>query len=444
MTTVAMAQYASGGDFAPDGPPRFGGMTPVGTVLQNVVVCATEFARDTLLPIGRRLFASLALIAVVWTGIQVMFAGSFTIGEIISLVFLIGFPFAVLESYATPVGTPWGDMTFPDMVVSMGDVVGSTLVASTFEALNDTVADIAERLFSGEVLRTVGLEAASDTPGGESAASGVTGMFGSLFDLSGRFLSGDASAFFSPLTSAFEGIVLTWSFLVTMVLTFLLLLVPAVVGYASYLWGYVSFIVAIILGPLLVPWILIPQLSFLAWGWFRALLGAAVHMIVASVCFAVAAQLIMVPLVRFGSVYLSNPGQGAENVFSLRSMFLGTAGSVFIESAPLILIAWLGVFKIGEIANFIMSSGPMPQSGLSDRLGGVSRLRSMGASARTLGGAGRIAGSAAAVGGGRAAGSVAGGAVAGPVGVATAHVGATGAQAGLAGASRVLSQRTRR
>ena len=47
-----------------------------------------------------------------------------------------------------------------------------------------------------------------------------------------------------------------------------------------------SLLVAIVLGPVLIPWILVPQLQFLAWGWFRTLLGAGVHMMVAGACFA--------------------------------------------------------------------------------------------------------------------------------------------------------------
>ena len=409
LDTRAFAVFRPGGDFAADGRPRGGGMTPGGSILQLAAVCATEFARDSLLPIGRRLFASLALIAVAWTGIQVLFAGSFSIGQVISLAFLLGFPFAVLESYANPVGTPWGDMTFPDMVGTMGSAIGGGLVGSSFQSLNDTLSDIAARLFSTEALRSVGLDTVSEQAGPDESLSGggawdtVSGLVGGALGLPAAIR--DTLGFLLDLHT----------FVTLIALALLFIVLPAVVGYCSFLWGYVSYILAIILGPLLVPWILIPQLSFLSWGWFRSLVGASIHMLVASVCFAVAVQLLTVPLVRFSTVYLEDDRglTALQHAFSLGAsrVFL-----VFLESAPFLAIAWLGVFKVGEITNFIMSAGPMPEAGLSGRLGSAQRVRAIGGSASSVvtGGGGsavRAAGgaraAAAAAGAARRAGGVA-------------------------------------
>ena len=201
-------------------------------------------------------------------------------------------------------------------------------------------------------------------------------------------------------------------------------------AYCSYLWGYFSLLVAIILGPLLIPWVLIPQLQFLAWGWFRTLLGAGVHMMVAGACFAVVAQILMIPIIRFSTLVTLANSQPVVEAVSVHPVGLlaGTAGvalaaglAAITESLPLILVAYLGAFKIGEITGMIMNGGSMPASGIGDRMRSMGSMRSTGRSLGAI--AGRGAATAAA---GAAAGAATGG-------------------AGLAAvaAGRVLSQTTR-
>ena len=195
------------------------------------------------------------------------------------------------------------------------------------------------------------------------------------------------------------------------------------VAYCSYLWGYFSLLVAIILGPLLIPWVLIPQLQFLAWGWFRTLLGAGVHMMVAGACFAVVAQILMIPIIRFSTLVTLANSQPVVEAISVHPLGLlaGTAGvalsaglAAITESLPLILVAYLGAFKIGEITAMIMNGGSMPGSGISDRM---RSMRSMSSTGRSLGmiggrGAATAAGAAAAGVGAAAAGVATGGSAA--------------------------------
>ena len=91
--------------------------------MRAAVQCAESFAATNLVGIGMNIWGGLAIIITVWTGIQMMFGGGFAIGEVVSLVLLLGFPWAVLTFYNTAVGTPWGDMTFSTMVSGTGQVV---------------------------------------------------------------------------------------------------------------------------------------------------------------------------------------------------------------------------------------------------------------------------------------------------------------------------------
>ncbi|MYH29599.1 MAG: hypothetical protein F4137_12270 [Acidobacteria bacterium] len=402
------AAFDPGGDLGPDGPARDGGMIPPTSMIRAAVVCAEEFANTTMVPIGVRLFRSLAVIIVIWTGIQMMFSGSFAIGEVVSLVLLLGFPWAVLSFYAATVLTPWGNVSFTRMVSGMGENIAENLVDGVFIAVNDTVRDVWNRIWSAQVV----VDAANGSRSGSFASRAWDGMW--EFDLG----LGDHVEGLRDMFRSFQLVLLVG-------LVGLLLLVPMVVAYCSYLWAYLSLMVAIILGPVLIPWVIVPQMQFLAWGWFRAVLGAGIHMMVAGACFAVAAQIMLIPLVRFGAQVSNTDNAGLLSVATFLSLTATGPLSVIVESLPLIVVAYLGVFKIGEITAMIMNGGSMPASGIGDRMNSMGRLRGMAGSGRAL-----LAGG----GGGAAAAG----------GAARAALAATGVGAAVVAAGAVLSQSTKR
>ena len=140
----------------------------------------------------------------------------------------------------------------------------------------------------------------------------------------------------------------------------------------------------------IVPMILIPQLSFLFWGWFKTLLGASVHMMIAGAVFAVSVQLMTVPLLRLQGTFANVQNAEVWAALSVATP-LALYWSFVMETIPFWRLGMLGAFKVGELTSMIMNSGPMPSSGLGDRL---SQMRSMskGASgAAKLAGAGRMA-----------------------------------------------------
>ena len=425
-TSPETAAFRTGGDFAPDGPPRGGAFTPGNSFVRAAVQCAESFAAANLVGIGMNIWGGLAVIITIWTGIQMMFGGGFAVGEVVSLVLLLGFPWAVLTFYNTAVGTPWGNMTFSYMVSGMGQVVGARLVFGTFEAFQGTVYDAVTRIWSSETFQ--GALAQTEEESGDAAES--PGVLATLKGLITGAVEGVYSLLFGWIMGLIEAIARTIVVLLLALLFIGLLILPAVVAYCSYLWGYFSLLVAIILGPLLIPWVLIPQLQFLAWGWFRTLLGAGVHMMVAGACFAVVAQILMIPIIRFSTLVTAANSQPVVEAISVHPLGLlaGTAGvalaaglAAITESLPLILVAYLGAFKIGEITAMIMNGGSMPASGLGERMRSMGSMRSTGRSLGMM--AGRGAATAAATAG--------------------AAVATGGTAAAAVAAGRVLSQATR-
>ena len=362
------------------------------------------------MPIGLNIWQGLAIIITVWTGIQMMFGGGFALGEIVSLIFLLGFPLAVLTFYNSAAGTPWGPMTFIEMVYGMGRDVSVRLVNGVFTSFREVLTDVWRKIWATKVVEDTLRQ--GEGPGFWSTA----GRGALTFDLG-------LGETFRQFLSFLRGLWASVQLLILLIVMLFLLVIPAVVAYCSYLWGYMSLVVAVILGPLLIPWILVPQLQFLAWGWFRTLLGSAVHMMVAGATFAVVAQMLMIPLVRFGELMTEQKDDG---FFSFTTV-LASSGPivVLVESLPLILIAYLGAFKVGEITAMIMNGGSMPASGIGDRMRSVGSMGRLGRSGAALG---RGAASMAGAGGGRMAAAAAGG-------VAGAAVLAAG---------QVLSQSTKR
>ena len=234
------------------------------------------------------------------------------------------------------------------MVSGMGQVVGAQLVLGTFEAFQAVVYDAVTSIWSSETFK--GALAQTEEQAGDAAES--PGMLATLKGLLTGAVEGVYSLLFGWIMGLIEAIARTIVVLLLALLFIGLLIIPAVVAYCSYLWGYFSLLVAIILGPLLIPWVLIPQLQFLAWGWFRTLLGAGVHMMVAGACFAVVAQILMIPIIRFSTlVTLANAqpvveadlrASGGPAGRDGRRRAFGAGLAAITESLPLILVAYLG------------------------------------------------------------------------------------------------------
>ena len=372
-----MGAIGPGGDLGPDRPASITGLVTPTELLGNAHACAEDFAQQNIIDaFVWDIYWALALIIVIWTGLQVMFGGSFGIGEVVNLVLLLGVPFAILTWYADGVGTPWGDMTFTRMVTGMGITVSQDLIRGAFVNFNNAVWDVFGSYWDTIGLTETALGAGQSAEGADEGAS-RTGFIARLF----TDPVGTIAAPFIRVVTAIYQTVQTFFILLTLIA---LIVLPAVVAYCSFLWGYLSVLAAVIIGPLFVPMMLLPQLNFLFWGWFKTLLGASVHMMVAAAVFVVASQILTIPLFRFKAV-MDQLVPRADPAYWTGFAHTVHMASWMLETIPLVLIAWLGAFKIGELANMLMSGGAMPGSGLGDRVRGAQQLRSAGQSAMALG-----------------------------------------------------------
>ena len=414
---ACMNRYALPPELAPDRPQGIRAFQSPLPVVENALECANAFAGGEMRVHAQPFYYGLMIIVVVWTGVQVMLSGRFDFGEVLSLVLLLGFISMLWHSYPVPLGGPppiqpiwWAGgstLSFPLWVGSLGRFVADDLVAGTWEQVGRTWRN-GTLLWRAEAVVAESMEVACQASRSNEDALREAFAAG-IWDT-------QACEDFRSMSSA-RGATLAM-FLLYMLLGLLFGAVPLLVAFFSYLWGYFSLTIATIMGPLFIPFGLLPQTSFLLWGWIRAIIASTVQMMVGGAVFVITGSLLIVPIQRYLNSLGELMGTGAQ---LSAGEVMGRGMGSLVEFFPLAIIAMLGAFKAGELTSMILSGGGVPSSGIGQRAQG----------ARS---AGRAAGSA--VRGVGAMGGMAGGAVAGM---------ATGGAAMLAGAGRAaMSAVTRR
>ena len=60
-----------------------------------------------------------------------------------------------------------------------------------------------------------------------------------------------------------------------------MMLVLSAVVYAQVIWAQIALAILIILGPIFIPFLVFDPLSFLFWGWFRAMITYSLYAVIA-------------------------------------------------------------------------------------------------------------------------------------------------------------------
>ena len=376
------------------GPVRFD--SPL-AILQTGVECAHTFTADVIRPIGWTLLSGVALIIVVWTGIMVMFTGRFDLAQILNLILLIGFAIMVMNGFDDR-DNMWGDVSFPQFIFGQGELIGGVMVEATFEGFQFRVQQFFQNLTagtsgtgdSGPSLWAVGLGVVAG--GAFVLATGGVGLLPLLGAAAiGGITTVATSGGLGIMNSIMAGIE---SILIVIVV--LAGIIPAVILYCSYLWAYVGFMVAIVLGPLFVPWMLIPQLDWLFWSWLKSIVKMTVHLMVAATLFTICAEFATIPITRLSVRMMETNALAAAGEDSS----WGFMGFVVIFNSllvyiPLVVLMFLMCGKTGEMTGMLTEGQGMPTAGmqgLAARAGRTGIGQSMGGAAmKGLGGAAGLA-----------------------------------------------------
>ncbi|HEV3437653.1 MAG TPA: type IV secretion system protein [Gemmata sp.] len=193
--------------------------------------------------LGLNLFRALAIILIVWFGAKSALASAsggfgFQLDHFAALLMTISFGFAMITFYDRPL--PGMGVSFYHLVIDQGTNLANALN-------NGIVTELWNRL------NTIYFE--TEQPG------------------------------ISIAINALE--------ILRYVVTVLALAAAEIASFEVIAFGYVAAAIAVLLGPIFIPFFIVPKMEWLFWGWFKALLQYAFYPVVANAYIFVFGQLLI-------------------------------------------------------------------------------------------------------------------------------------------------------
>ena len=298
-------------------------MNPVENWQIFVNQLATAIAPQ-MMAAGMDLWRGLALIVIVWTGIQMALAGGgVNMAAIVRMVITLAIPLGMLEFYTVPLPWPGVTLTVPDVITGMGTWLHGVIVADAGERMLTELQTLFQGMYANLML----------TPE-------MPGILNPL-----RMWASLMSAIFSGMV----GLVLWLVILALMVVVYC-------VGLAQLVWAQLAIAIAVLLGPIFIPFLVLPPLSFLFWGWFKTLVTYSLYAAIAAAVFRVSSQVgaeVLRGLAAPGP-YLTPAGAGTLLQNFLMVMLFGVA-------------ALLASLQVGQFAAMLLSGSGTVASGAGTR-----------------------------------------------------------------------------
>jgi len=189
---------------------------------------------------GQNLFRTFATILVVWYGVKSALAAAggkhpFQFDDFASLLLTVSFGFAMVNYYSAPI--PGVGMSFHNLVTHESQFLANTINQTELQTVIEHVNDF---------------EARMDAPG-------VTDLLGTLF-----------YAVVIILLAAAQAVVIV------------------VIAY-----GFIATAVCVLLGPVFIPFFIVPKLEWLFWGWLRCFVQYAFYQVIAAAVVFIIGNLIL-------------------------------------------------------------------------------------------------------------------------------------------------------
>jgi hypothetical protein len=222
---------------------------------------------------GENMFRALATIMLAWFGIKTALgAGEFYAGmqfaRFASLVMMIAFGFAMINYYNTPI--PGIGVDFHHLVINQAEYLSNTISHDMLDTITSRVS-----AFEGTI----------EPPG-------ATLEFWTYFDY--------------------------WAII-------LLLSLAQAVAMVVALFGVIAAAVCVLVGPVFIPFFIVPQLDWLFWGWFRAFIQYAFYQVIA----AAVVYIIGNALTAFMDLYHGQPIPVGHQGALLAPLFIVIVASIY-------------------------------------------------------------------------------------------------------------------
>ncbi len=300
-------------------------------------------AAPPLLPLGQALWAGLASIVVVWTGLRIAFGGAnFNFWDIVRLILGLSIPLAMLRFYA--VNFPGVGLPFPAIIPAGANQIADLLRSDIITEMNASTLRLAEAFT-------------------QNMAAG-TAEGGGIFDVAGA------------IQAWLENTIMTivgWLGQLVLLIGFIGIYAIAM---AQVFWAQIAIAILVFLGPVLIPWLVFQPMAFLFWGWFRAMWTYSLYAIIATALMRVWCTL---SLTLLESLVADN--------LSYTDVLDGGVNVHFVAIIPLFAAAIMSASKVPELAGAI--------AGASASGGGMGSITSGAIAAATAkfgGKAGKLAG----------------------------------------------------
>ncbi len=189
---------------------------------------------------GQNLFRSFATILIAWYGLKSALSAAsgkhpFHFDNFASLLLTISFGFAMVNYYSTPI--PGVGASFHNLVTGESQFLAAKIDQAQLQTVIERVADFETRL---------------DSPG--------------WGDLVGTAIY---------------------------VVVIILLAAAQAIAIVVIAYGFIATAVCVLVGPVFIPFFIVPKLEWLFWGWFRAFIQYAFYQVIASAVVFIIGNLIL-------------------------------------------------------------------------------------------------------------------------------------------------------
>ena len=272
-----------------------------------------EAAGGEIFNTGNDLWLSLALIVVVLSGFKIAFSGNIQPWELVRVIIGLWIPWVMLQFYTTNI--PGMTTTFPGMIAAGGNWLHELLIGDAVYAMQTELGNLFKSL-----------DANMQT---QAQQGNVMGL----------------------LTGGLHGMITAMAGPLMLCVMFLMLLVMAAITYAQVIWAHVALAILTILGPIFIPFMVFEPLSFLFWGWFRAMITYSLYAVIAGAVLRVFSAV--------GIAYVTSLRNTNLDMQSLTDM-----GLWLLALVPLFVAGILASLKVGELASMLVTSAGAAGSGL--------------------------------------------------------------------------------
>lgn len=273
-------------------------------VLDNVI--NGSGAAATMLNTGNQIWRGLALILIVWTGARVAYSGNFQPWDIVKLLVALWWPWFMLQTYDIPI--PGIGLSFPQTIAGGGDWIAGLFAADIVSlVLSELSVMMAQQLTQIEVNW-------------------------SEFSLWQLFRGGSQLFIVAAQTT-----VVMWAFMLGMIVVVALAL-------AQVLFAKTAVAVLVAIGPMLIPFMLVPKMEFLFWGWFKALIQFSLYSAIAVVMMRIWCAVML----GYTTTLANTPYEFSSGIW------LGAWGVALVV---VIVCAIVSILKVGDLAGMIVGAG---------------------------------------------------------------------------------------